>query len=145
MAKSSVIDPVKDAGNKGADMAKKSTKKAAKSVTSVLSNIACRFVQDKKQKVYFKMHVRVFATVCGLMWGVGLFAAAWWVMFLEGPKAAKRDLPMSRIYLGYKATPMGALCGLAWGIADGFFGGAAFAWLYNKLTSIGQQKIEIQI
>ena len=145
MAHSTVLDPVKDASSKGAKMAKKSSKKAAKKITSVISDIACRFITDRKQKIYFKMHVRVFATVCGVIWGIGLFAAAWWVMFLEGNKASKRELPMGRIYIGYRATPMGALCGLAWGIADGLFCGAAFAWLYNKLSSAGQQKIEIQI
>ena len=35
---------------------------------------------------------------------------------------------------GYSISPMGSVIGLLWALADGFVGGAIFAWLYNRIT-----------
>ncbi|SVD32273.1 uncharacterized protein METZ01_LOCUS385127, partial [marine metagenome] len=45
----------------------------------------------------------------------------------DGPTA------LGALYRGYTFTPFGSLVGFAWAIADGYIGGAIFAWLYNKL------------
>jgi hypothetical protein len=38
------------------------------------------------------------------------------------------------IYPGYRKTPGGIVIGSIWAFFDGFFGGTAFAWIYNLLA-----------
>ena len=79
-----------------------------------------------------KLNIKAFAVTCGIMWGFGLFFLTWWIMLFEG---ATRDKTMlGLMYRGYRISPIGSLFGLLWGTADGFGGGAAFAWLYNVLV-----------
>lgn len=40
---------------------------------------------------------------------------------------------LSDIYLGYKATLLGAIIGGIYGFIDGFIGCYVLAWLYNRL------------
>jgi hypothetical protein len=79
-----------------------------------------------------KLNVKVFALTCALVWGLGLCALTWWVMFLDGPSTDPTWI--ARIYRGYSLTPLGSLIGLAWAFFDGLIGGAVFAWLYNLLA-----------
>lgn len=80
-----------------------------------------------------KLNVWAFALTCGIMLGVGLFLATWWIILFGGVT----DDPtfIDRIYLGYRITPVGSIIGLAWAFADGLIGGAIFAWLYNRLVA----------
>ena len=63
--------------------------------------------------------------------GVGLFLGTWWVIAVGG--ATGEPTFLARIYLGYAISPLGSLVGLAWGLLDGLFAGAIFAWLYNTI------------
>ena len=78
-----------------------------------------------------KLNVRAFALTCALIWGIGLFCLTWWIIAFEG----STNIPtfIGHIYRGYKISPVGSVIGLAWGLGDGFVGGALFAWIYNKL------------
>ena len=80
-----------------------------------------------------KLNVKAFALTCALLWGIGLFFIAWWVMFFEG-SAGDAGL-LGRIYIGYSISPLGSTIGLLWGFVDGLIGGAVFAWLYNMIVS----------
>ena len=80
-----------------------------------------------------KLNVRAFALTCALVWGLGLFAIAWWIIATGGAAAGAGLL--GRVYLGYATTPLGSVIGLAWGFVDGLIGGAIFAWLYNLLAA----------
>ncbi len=82
-----------------------------------------------------KLDVKAFALTCSLLWGMGLFGLTWWILLLDGPSTDVTLL--GRIYRGYRITPLGSGIGLAWALADGFVGGAVFAWLYNRLTRRG--------
>jgi len=42
---------------------------------------------------------------------------------------------IGRLYRGYSISPAGSVIGLLWALADGFVGGAVFAWLYNRLAA----------
>ena len=79
-----------------------------------------------------KFDLKAFATTCGLVWGMGLFALTWWVILLDGTSTAPNVL--SPLYRGYRFTPLGSLIGMAWALPDGFLGGLVFAWLYNILA-----------
>jgi len=42
-----------------------------------------------------------------------------------------RDL-LADVYVGYDESASGTVVGAAWAFADGFAGGYALGWLYNK-------------
>ena len=79
-----------------------------------------------------KLDVKAFAITCGLLLGVGLFLATWWIIILDGP--SDRMTFIGQVYRGYCLNGMGSLVGLIWGLVDGAIGGAIFAWLYNALA-----------
>lgn len=80
-----------------------------------------------------KLDVRAFALTCSLLWGGGLFVLTWWIIAFDG--ASSDPTFIGSIYRGYTVTPQGSVIGLLWALADGFIGGAIFAWLYNLLAS----------
>lgn len=80
-----------------------------------------------------KLNVKAFAIACGLIWGLGVFLLAWWVMLFDG---ATGEVPfLGHIYRGYNISPAGSVIGLLWALADGAIAGAIFAWLYNLLIA----------
>jgi len=79
-----------------------------------------------------KLDVKAFAITCGLLMGLGLFLATWWIIILDGP--SDRMTFIGQVYRGYGLNGMGSLVGLIWGLVDGAIGGAIFAWLYNFLA-----------
>jgi hypothetical protein len=79
-----------------------------------------------------KLDVKAFGLACGLVWGLGLFCLTWWIIAFDG--ASRAPTLIGHIYRGYTISPIGSLIGLAWALADGFFGGIVFAWVYNKLS-----------
>ena len=80
-----------------------------------------------------KLNVKAFAVACGLIWGLGVFLLAWWVMLFDG---ATGEVPfLGRLYRGFNISPLGSVIGLAWALVDGAIGGAIFAWLYNLLVT----------
>jgi hypothetical protein len=80
-----------------------------------------------------KLNVQAFALTCGIIWGVGLFFITWWIILFSG--ATDEAIFISRVYLGYRISPLGSIIGLIWASVDGLIGGAIFAWLYNRITS----------
>ena len=79
-----------------------------------------------------KLDVKAFAITCGLVWGLGVFALAWWVIAWDGPGGPVPVL--GQMYRGFTYTPGGSIVGLIWGLADGVALGALLAWLYNRLS-----------
>lgn len=80
-----------------------------------------------------KLNIKAFAVTCALMWGLGVFCLAWWVMLFEG---ATGEVPfLGHLYRGFNISPLGSVIGLVWAFFDALVGGAVFAWLYNLLVS----------
>ena len=80
-----------------------------------------------------KLDVSAFAVSCGVVWGVGVLLATWWIIALDGPSDQATFL--GSIYRGYTITPMGSIVGFFWAVIDGLIAGAIFALLYNFLSS----------
>jgi hypothetical protein len=80
-----------------------------------------------------KLNTKAFALMLGLVWGLGLFALTWWIIAFDG--VTYEVTWIGRIYRGYNVSPLGSVIGLAWGLADGFVGGAVMAWLYNRIAA----------
>ena len=78
------------------------------------------------------LNVRAFALACGVLWGLALFLITWWIILFDG--SSDQHTFLGLVYRGYSLTPVGSIIGGAWGLVDGFIGGAIFAWLYNKLA-----------
>jgi hypothetical protein len=85
-----------------------------------------------------KLNVKAFAITCALFAGVGLFLVTWWIILFSG--ATQEVTFIGKVYRGYTISPLGSVIGLAWGLADGFIGGAIFAWLYNFFVGKGEKK-----
>ncbi len=79
-----------------------------------------------------KLNVKAFAFTCALVWGIGVFALAWWVIVLDGRGGSVPLLGL--MYRGFTFTPMGSVVGLLWALPDGFALGALVAWIYNRLS-----------
>ena len=79
-----------------------------------------------------KLNVLAFGLACGLIWGLGVFGLAWWVMAFEG--ATGDPMVLGHIYRGFNISPVGSVIGLVWGLFDGFFGGLVLAAIYNFLV-----------
>lgn len=81
-----------------------------------------------------RLDIKACALTCALIWGLGLFVLTWWVIAFDGPTGEATLI--GRVYRGYAISPPGSLVGLVWGFFDGLIGGAIFAWLYNRLSSM---------
>ncbi|ABC78356.1 hypothetical membrane protein [Syntrophus aciditrophicus SB] len=79
-----------------------------------------------------KLNIKAIALISGILWGMGLFFITWCMIIFDG--CAAGPTLIGRMYRGYTITPVGSVIGLAWAFFDGLLGGAAFAWLYNKIT-----------
>lgn len=76
------------------------------------------------------LDARAFALACGLLWavgvvGLGLLARSGW--------GRRWERLLADAYRGYDESGRGLAVGAGWAFADGFTGGLAFAWLYNRL------------
>lgn len=78
------------------------------------------------------LNIKAFALACGLTWGFGLLLLTWWVIAFEG--ASGDPTVLGLVYRGYNISATGSFIGLLWGLADGFVGGAIFAWMYNWIA-----------
>jgi len=85
-----------------------------------------------------KLDVKAFALTMGILWGLGIFLFAWWVIIFEG--ITGETTLIGYAYRGFTISPMGSVIGLVWGFFDGLIGGAIFAWLYNRLAGGGANK-----
>lgn len=79
-----------------------------------------------------KLNTKAFGLSIGIVWGISVFLLTIWslVMGYEGKTLEK----LSKVYLGFSVSYLGAVIGLIWGFIDGFIGGAVVAWLYNKFS-----------
>lgn len=73
---------------------------------------------------------RAFALACGLLWSgavvaLGIVARVGW--------GRRWERLLADVYRGYSESVPGLAVGAVWAFVDGFTGGYAFAWLYNRL------------
>ncbi len=79
-----------------------------------------------------ELNRRAFGLAAGILWGAAVLIATVMALVLGGGEHLSL---LSRFYLGYSISPLGAVVGLIWGFIDGFIGGWLFAWLYNRLSA----------
>lgn len=81
-----------------------------------------------------RLHKTALGLAAGILWGLAVFVTTLWVLAVGG---GDHLLLLSKFYLGYDLSVVGAFVGLAWGFIDGFICGWVFAWLYNRFTPEG--------
>ena len=79
-----------------------------------------------------KLNPRALALTAGIIWGVGLMLATWWVLLFDTGGMTMRLI--GNFYIGYKVSFVGSIIGLVWGFVDGLICGYIFACLYNLLS-----------
>lgn len=86
-----------------------------------------------------RFDVKALAITSGVLWGLSVFTLTWWIIAFDG--ATAESTLIGKIYRGYTITPLGSVVGLVWGLVDGFFCGAIFAWAYNFVADRVSKKI----
>ncbi len=77
------------------------------------------------------LNQKALALACGVLWGGAVLVATVWVLIIGG---GEHLTLLSKFYLGYSVSPLGAVIGLVWGFLDGFVGGWLLGWLYNRFA-----------
>lgn len=67
----------------------------------------------------------------GVLWSASIFLLGIAAMFGWGDALV---VAFASLYIGYKASIVGAVIGAIWAFVDGFIGGVAIAWVYNKVA-----------
>lgn len=75
-----------------------------------------------------RLSVMALGLGAGIWWGLSMIAAGWMSMFNWGNAFVEM---FSSLYIGYKATFIGAIIGGIWGFIDGFIAGVVLAAFYN--------------
>ncbi|MDE1768392.1 MAG: membrane-associated protein [Candidatus Micrarchaeota archaeon] len=78
-----------------------------------------------------KVSIKGLAIAAGTTWGLGVGGAGFLAMFGWGGAFVST---LGSLYIGYSATPLGALIGLVLGFIDGAIAGAITACVYNYVT-----------
>lgn len=78
-----------------------------------------------------KLNAKALGLAAGILWGVCVFLATVWVMYMGG---GEHLVLLAKFYLGYSVSWVGAFVGLVYGFVDGFVCGFVLAWLYNRFA-----------
>ncbi|MCP4148365.1 MAG: hypothetical protein GY757_11495 [bacterium] len=89
-----------------------------------------------------KLNIRSFGLTLGIVYGLLLFLATWWLI-IRGEVPPGERVMLSYIYPFYTVSPLGSLLGLLYGFVDGLIIGFPLAWIYNKLTENSNKKLQV--
>lgn len=81
-----------------------------------------------------------FGLACGLLAGLGLFAATNVLLLKGGLNPGPHLGLLGQYFPGYRVSFAGSLLGLAYGFASGLLLGAGGAWLYNRVAAWRQAR-----
>ena len=76
-----------------------------------------------------RLNAKALGLALGILWGLGVFLATAWIVFVGSPGDTLAKLGV--FYIGYEVSWTGAAIGLAYGFVDGLIGGVLLAWIYN--------------
>ena len=79
-----------------------------------------------------KLHPLAFGLTCGILWGLALMFATWWLLIIGA--GGHTIIALKSFYLGYSFSYVGGFVGLVWGFVDGLICGYIFAALYNLIA-----------
>lgn len=76
-----------------------------------------------------RLNAKALGLALGILWGLSVFLATAWIVFIGGPGDTLDTL--GAFYIGYDVSWTGAVVGLGYGFVDGLIGGLLLAWIYN--------------
>ena len=76
-----------------------------------------------------RLNPKALGLALGILWGLSVFLATAWVIFVGGQGEPLAMLGV--FYIGYDVTWTGAVVGMGYGFVDGLNGGLLLAWIYN--------------
>jgi hypothetical protein len=83
-----------------------------------------------------------FGISLGLVWGLFILLATWWLAFIDSNSYHFYMSKLSTFYLGYEVGLVGGIIGFIWGFVDGFIAGFLIAWIYNTIRPKFRKYIE---
>jgi hypothetical protein len=88
-----------------------------------------------------KLNTLALALTSGILWGLAMLVMTL-ANLVSGSYGQQFLQLMSSVYPGYHATrSIGeVIVGTLYGAADGFIGGAIFAWVYNHLAAVSKEQ-----
>ena len=78
-----------------------------------------------------KLSIKALGLAFGFFWAVCIFLLGILGMFGFGETLIAL---ISRVYIGYTTSVVGAIIGAIWGFIDAFVCGAVLAWIYNRFV-----------
>lgn len=79
-----------------------------------------------------KLNVKALALAGGVLWSVCILFLGWAAWLADWGTVLVRT--MASLYIGFAPSFVGGIIGAVWAFVDGIIGGAALAWLYNRLA-----------
>lgn len=78
-----------------------------------------------------KCQIVPLGVAIGVLWAFYVFTIGIAAMFDWGTVLVNA---LGSLYIGYRASVIGAVIGAAWAFIDGFIAGVIIAWVYNSLA-----------
>ncbi|MFP4165518.1 MAG: hypothetical protein ACLFQB_16190 [Chitinispirillaceae bacterium] len=81
-----------------------------------------------------KLNTAAVASASGILWGLVVSSITWFVMLLE--MKMSRKAIVGRVFRSHMIPPQAGIIAFFLGLVDGFLGGAAFSFLYNRFVTL---------
>lgn len=79
-----------------------------------------------------KLRPTALALTCGIVWGVAVMIATWWLLIIGS--GGETISTLKNFYFGYSFSFVGGLVGLVYGFVDGLICGYIFSLIYNAFV-----------
>ena len=79
-----------------------------------------------------KINATALGLALGICWGASIVITTLWINIVGGEEILAF---LSKFYIGYSVSLLGALVGLIYGFIDGFIYGFFLAWFYNLFAA----------
>jgi hypothetical protein len=86
----------------------------------------------KKGEDMDKCQPLALGVAIGILWAIYVFVVGITAMFGWGNALVEA---LASLYIGYRASVLGAIIGALWAFADGFIAGVVIAWIYNVVAA----------
>ncbi len=100
----------------------------------------------KKEEIFFSgvfmLNATVLGLVLGLLFGLILFVATNWLVFVGGETTSDGEVVigphlnlLGQFFIGYRVSFLGSFIGFAYGFALGSLSGSAISLIYNTFVN----------
>jgi hypothetical protein len=87
-------------------------------------------------KTLLRMHEQGWGIACGLLFGLGLFAATNFLVFKGGSVVGPHLALLANFFPGYRVTVVGSVVGFIYAFVVGYGFGRTVSTIYNRLVRL---------